>query len=621
MLARLAGAAEPTIEDCLGCHDEPMQAEAGRTMAGIGAKPYQASVHGDLSCTTCHGDAGDLPHAPLGPVGLEPCAICHEDAVAAYRGSVHGAARGTGVTEAASCQDCHGDVHAVRPMREVESATHWSHVTTQCARCHADRALVEKFRIPVVRPVEAYLESAHGRAVAAGRRAAVCSDCHEAHAIRRSDDPGSSISRGRVPATCGRCHAEILAAYRDSVHGDALARGIDEAPVCTDCHGEHRILAPSEPSSPVFAANIAGETCSRCHADARLNEKYGLPGRNVAAFEDSFHGLALRGGRLTVANCSSCHGVHDIRPSSDPRSHVHPANLAATCGNCHPGAGESLRLGPVHAAIASETGAPAWIRFVYLWVIGLTIGGMALHNLADLVRKARTPLPTPPPLPEGPERMPRSLRWQHGLVMVSFPLLVYTGFALTYPEHWWARPFVAWEGRLALRGLLHRLAAVVLMGALVWHAVHVATSRSLRACLRGALPARKDVRDLAAMMAWWAGRRAHPPHVGTWHYAEKAEYWAFLWGSVLMSLTGLLLWFENATLRWLPGWVPDVATVLHFYEAVLASLAILVWHLYWVVFDPAVYPMDWTWWTGRAPAQRALERRPDDRHDPGAPCD
>jgi hypothetical protein len=287
------------------------------------------------------------------------------------------------------------------------------------------------------------------------------------------------------------CHADALAAYRDSVHGVALARGVTDTPVCTDCHGEHRIQGPAEPTSPVFAANVGRETCGRCHGDARLNEKYGLPAGNVAAYEDSFHGMALRGGRLTVANCSSCHGVHDIRPSTDPRSHVNPANLAATCGKCHPGAGTKLQLGPVHKQRASlASGAVGWIRVVYLWLIGLAVGGMVLHNLADLARKAVTPLPPARALPDAPERMPRAVRLQHGLLMISFPILTYTGFALTYPEHWWAAPLLHWEATLGLRGGLHRAAALVMMGALLWHAVHVAVSPGLRVCLRGALSSR-----------------------------------------------------------------------------------------------------------------------------------
>lgn len=607
-----AGADEPSAEDCLACHgDEGVTTEAGRPVAVIDPKDFSASAHGDMSCATCHDDATDLPHEkPPARVGLGPCSTCHADEVDEFHASVHGMPKGANLPDRATCRDCHGDVHTVRPHDDPKSLAHRSRIAQQCARCHADRALVERFGIPVVRPVEAYSQSAHARAVAAGKHGAVCSDCHGAHAIRRSDDPLSSISRAKVSTTCGTCHADVFAAYRDSVHGIAAARGVGEAPICTDCHGEHRILGPSEPTSPVFTANVAGETCGRCHRDARLGEKYGIPVANVEAFEDSFHGLALRGGKLTVANCASCHGVHDIRPSSDPRSHVHPTNLAETCGKCHPGAGTNLQLGPVHAATTSVGGGVAWVRFLYLWLIGVTIGGMVAHNVVDLARKATTPLAPPAPLPVVPERLPRALRWQHGLVMLSFPVLVYTGFALTYPASWWAVPLVHWETKLGLRGLLHRTAAVVLVVALAWHAVHIAVSARLRACLRGALPSRRDVRLFGEMLAYWSGRRPNPPHVGTWHYAEKAEYWAFLWGSVLMVVTGCLLWFENLTLRWLPSWVADVATAIHFYEAVLATLAILVWHLYWVVFDPAVYPMDWAWWSGQSPPHRVHERLP-----------
>jgi cytochrome b subunit of formate dehydrogenase len=120
---------------------------------------------------------------------------------------------------------------------------------------------------------------------------------------------------------------------------------------------------------------------------------------------------------------------------------------------------------------------------------------------------------------------------------------------------------------------------------------------------------RRDPRDLLGTLAWALGRRPSPPRPGKFSYVEKAEYWAFMWGTALMAATGLLLWFENAALRYLPKWATDVATALHFYEAVLATLAIVVWHLYWVIFDPAVYPMDTAWWTGRSPTARAIERR------------
>ena len=93
-------------------------------------------------------------------------------------------------------------------------------------------------------------------------------------------------------------------------------------------------------------------------------------------------------------------------------------------------------------------------------------------------------------------------------------------------------------------------------------------------------------------------------------YAEKIEYWAFVWGTLVMAVSGFLLWFENWSLRVLPNWVIDVATAVHWYEAILATLAILVWHFYMVIFDPDVYPMDRAWLTGSASAEHLRAQRP-----------
>ena len=140
--------------------------------------------------------------------------------------------------------------------------------------------------------------------------------------------------------------------------------------------------------------------------------------------------------------------------------------------------------------------------------------------------------------------------------------------------------------------------------------MHLAASRALRALpARPAAVARTTCANSRHARVLRSGGAPRPPHAGTFSYVEKVEYWAFLWGTVLMTVTGLLLWFENATPALPAQVVTDVATAIHFYEAVLATLAILVWHLYWVIFDPDVYPMDWSWWTGRSPEARIRERR------------
>src|SRR5208282_4948688 len=178
--------------------------------------------------------------------------------------------------------------------------------------------------------------------------AASCSDCHGNHAIFPAKDQRSAINHWKVPGTCGHCHTEIAKTYLESIHGQAMRDGAEGAPVCTDCHGEHTILAPRESQSLVNPGRVSTVTCGRCHGDERLDARYNLPADRVPTFADSFHGLESRAGGQTVANCASCHGVHDIYPSSDLRSSINPANLARTCGKCHRGAGTKFAIGKVH---------------------------------------------------------------------------------------------------------------------------------------------------------------------------------------------------------------------------------------------------------------------------------
>jgi cytochrome b subunit of formate dehydrogenase len=113
------------------------------------------------------------------------------------------------------------------------------------------------------------------------------------------------------------------------------------------------------------------------------------------------------------------------------------------------------------------------------------------------------------------------------------------------------------------------------------------------------LPKLSDVREAVEQVAYLVGLRAAPARFDRFSYMEKAEYWSLIWGSVIMAGTGFALWFETAALRFLPLWALDVATYIHFYEALLATLAIAVWHFYFVIFNPDVYPVNWTVLTGK----------------------
>ncbi|MFL6195110.1 MAG: cytochrome b/b6 domain-containing protein [Thermoanaerobaculia bacterium] len=585
--APVAAQAPPACQDC---HD-------------VDPAAFEKTVHGALGCTDCH--AGAVKEEHSAETTRVDCSTCHQDAVDALAASIHGKPAFTEISGKPACQTCHGPLHQLLPRGDPKSAIHPVRIAATCAQCHASPKIAQKTGLHLIQPLAAFRASVHAKALAQGKHAADCSSCHGGHDILPASDPLSKVNHQKVPETCGECHADIAKAFAQSVHGQAAARGVREAPVCTDCHGEHRILSPREPGSPVFATNVPKMTCGRCHGDLRVSEKFGMAANAVDAFEDSYHGLAGRGGSRTVANCASCHGVHDILPSADPRSHVNKANLAKTCGACHPEAGNRFAIGQVHVMVNQpQHAAVFWVRKIYLWLIWGVIGGMLLHNLLDMRRKMRMPIARPViPVKERPVRMNAGFRIAHAVLMVSFILLAYTGFALKWPEAWWAAPLAG-----SLRGSLHRISALVMLGAFAFHFVHIAVNRRARACIRAMWPAKADLRELWERVRWFFDKRRELPHSPVLGYAEKAEYLALLWGTVVMALTGFLLWFENFTLRNFPKWVADLSTVVHFYEAILATLAILVWHFYFVIFDPLVYPMDTAWLNGREAPGRMLER-------------
>lgn len=379
--------------DCLMCHgDESLTTtdSTGREHSLFVTPGHlENSVHAGLDCVTCHADVTEIPHAErLAPAA---CQICHEDAVAELAESVHGQlAAQMPDSDAPSCSDCHGS-HDIRRRADTLSWVNPKRLAFTCGRCHADPALVKKYYIPIKDPVTAYNRSVHGRLTLAGvDSAATCSSCHGSHKILDANNPASLVFHFNIPKTCEQCHQTIAAEYTASVHGVAAAQGMRASPVCTDCHTEHAIESPTVASAPTSSRNVAVETCGHCHASTRLTEKYGLRTGRVSTFSDSFHGLALRSGQLSAANCGSCHGVHNILPSSDPRSMINPANLVQTCGQCHPNASANFARGPVHFTEDVREGrVVAVVRTIYLSLIFVVIGGMLLHNGLDFIRKSQ----------------------------------------------------------------------------------------------------------------------------------------------------------------------------------------------------------------------------------------
>jgi cytochrome b subunit of formate dehydrogenase len=515
------------------------------------------------------------------------CAECH-DVETKLAKSAHGAV---------ACTSCH--------VRHEDYPHPENQPKPACVNCHAAE-------------VEKYEQSVHAAEIRKGNGAAPnCDTCHgAAHEVVSTQ---TFEWKKATPDTCGMCHDKQAAEYRASVHGAAVERGITAAPVCTDCHTAHSIMRPSNPASSVFA-NKVPETCGRCHADVRLMGRFGIPADRVTSFNSSFHGLELRAGSQTVAGCASCHGYHGILPSADPNSRTNPRNLAKTCGACHPGAGRRFTVGLIHAGEGQRAPKPIqWVQWFYLMVIPGTLSFMALHHVADFLRKL-TQLrfqghDVPARLIKARHMAHRMYLWErieHGLLMVSFMLLAYTGFALHYSGEWWTRPVLSLEQVYPMRGLVHRVAATVLVLTALLHIATLIFSKKLRHHWTEMFPRVGDVREMMEGLLWRLGLRATRPHYSSHGYIEKMEYWALVWGTLVMAATGSLLWFNNWTLSSMPKLWMDVARSIHYYEAILATAAILIWHMYTVMFDPDVYPMDPSWWTGYSPRS---ESGPDETGD------
>jgi hypothetical protein len=167
-----------------------------------------------------------------------------------------------------------------------------------------------------------------------------------------------------------------------------------------------------------------------------------------------------------------------------------------------------------------------------------------------------------------------------------------------------------WGRHEAFRGELHRAAAVVLLAVTLYHLVHLAVNRRDRVFFLAMLPKWKDATDLVDVLLYNLGMRKQAPQFEKFNYAEKLEYWAFMWGTVIMAVSGFLLWFNNFALRHFPKWITDAATAVHWYEALLATFSILLWHFYMVIFDPLVYPMDTAWLDGKVSADHYRHTRP-----------
>lgn len=333
------------------------------------APAYAQTPTSNESCLQCHSNPDLTMTLPSG----EPLSLYVDPVV--LHDSIHGKLN-------VQCVQCHTDIQGY--PHPAASYTDRRDVTLQnyktCEGCHP-----ENYRRT--------LDSMHEVALAGGNRnAAVCTDCHTAHAVT---DPATP--RTRIPQTCAQCHSTISDEYAKSVHGAALFQDNNvDVPTCIDCHGVHNM---SDPTSAAFRTN-SPELCVKCHTDSALMAKYGISTNVLNTYLADFHGTTVELFAKQSPNaatnkpvCYDCHGVHNIKSTKDPEATVSTKeNLLATCRKCHPDATTASFTAAWMSHYEATPQTYPLVYFVNLFyqiLIPLTVGALILFILTDIFRRVR----------------------------------------------------------------------------------------------------------------------------------------------------------------------------------------------------------------------------------------
>jgi len=541
---------------CLSCHDGQKgkldSAAVGKDahkLSIIAPDKYKGSVHAKLECIACHKEIVDAQSQhKLAKVAKPDCAGCHEALAKTEAGKKVGMALAAGHIESYK-----NSFHA-RPNKETKSQVN-----------------------------------------------ATCNDCHDTHTF--FVPPVDTLKRAEwrlaTPAVCGEtCHNDALDEYKSSVHGKATQEnGNLKAAVCVDCHTTHSIGNTS--ANNVKLAITA--QCGNCHEE------------NLKTYMSTYHGQVARLGYAYTAKCYNCHGSHGILKIDDPESKVHVDNRLRTCRECHNGKNGLGKAPEGFLSFSPHANSHDFAKYPQVWIAtkfmtALLIGVFAffwLHSGLWYYREwqdRKTRKTTPHVRTAGMaldekkffQRFPLGWRIANLAFALITMTLVLTGTAALFSHTSWA-PVVA-QALGGARGLslIHRISAALFIGIFFIHFVYVMQKllrdRSFRWFGPDSLiPNWKDFTDCWGMFKWFVGK-GEKPRFDRWAYFEKFDYWAVFWGVTIIGSSGMMLAFPHVTAAYVPGWVFNVATIVHGEEAFLAAVFLFTVHFFNNHFRPDKLP-------------------------------
>jgi cytochrome b subunit of formate dehydrogenase len=221
------------------------------------------------------------------------------------------------------------------------------------------------------------------------------------------------------------------------------------------------------------------------------------------------------------------------------------------------------------------------------------------------------------PAPTHYRRFGREERLLHGFLMFSFVGLAFTGLPLLFSHEPWAATLARFLGGFESAGTLHRVCAVVMISVFAVHLSRIVRRLFLQKDLTilwgptSMVPQPRDVFEMVAHIRWFVGAGPHP-RFDHFTYWEKFDYWAVFWGMGIIGGSGLILWLPEAFAYVVPGWVFNIAALVHGEEALLAVVFIFTFHFFTGHLRPEKFPMDSVIFTGRVTVKEMEEERPEE---------
>ena len=573
-------------QTCLSCHDGakgpievPGPDEETRPLHAVEQQGFATSVHSDMQCVSCHVEITDSVANHKKASGVRPpdCVQCHiklqqvatrenptadrplmrtiAENIESYKASFHARPNADEPGKPnASCNDCH-DTHSFNvPPAGSAKRTKWRlGISALCGTCHEDE-------------LDTWTASAHGREVTQKHnpKAAVCTDCHTAHDIKRSSSAEAKLA---ITANCGDCHEDRYASYKATYHGKIATLGYTNTAKCFDCHGSHEIEASSNPVARMHLANRL-ESCQECHSG-----KKEVPLATAGFVSFNPHGATnnfAKYPQIWIAN-------------------------------------------QLMVQLLIGTFAFFWLHTI-LWFY---------REYKERQQRKNQPHVKIAGLPELPaqlqgrhfRRFSRTWRIAHFVFAVSLMILTLTGIPLFYPDAPWAKPLMTLLGGPHTAGIIHRVNAVIFAAVFFWHLIYMLAKhgrnwRNFRIFGPNSLiPGLQDLKDIVSMFKWFVGKGPRPVF-DRWTYWEKFDYWAPFWGVTIIGASGLVMWIPYFSARYLPGWVFNVAPIFHGEEAFLAVVFLFTVHFFNNHFRPDKFPLDRVMFTGTLTMDEFIHQHP-----------